>query len=98
MRAKFVNESFFNFRKNTSSKVKQFDNINWSHNFKDEKIIDIIKYKGVLIKLVKIGNHPQKYYAILPIKKFGIQKIMPYYSLEAAINSTKNYIDAYFIK
>ena len=102
MRAQFVIETLneYNFFKRKAKVDKdilgqEVANTVWAHNFKNEEVIEIIKYKNVPIKLIKMGKDPEKYYAILPVKYFTITKLMPYYSLKSAINSTKNYIDAY---
>ena len=92
-----LNEFNF-FRKSTSNKNtfhEESSEITWSHDFKNEKLIDIIKYKDVFIKLIKTGSDPEKYYAILPIEYKTVNKLMPYYSLKAALNSTKNVLDTY---
>jgi len=102
MRAQFVNENLneFNFRKNPKVNAnpikKNVYHTNWAHTFKNENVIDVIRYKNVPIKLIKTGGTPEKYYAILPMKYYTAHKLIPYYSLKSAINSTKNYIDMYY--
>ena len=100
MKAQFVYENLneFNFGKPKINKDvlnQEVYGVNWAHTFNDENVINVIKYKNIPIKLIKRGEYPQKYYAILPIKYFTEHKLIQYYSLKAALNSTKNMIDTY---
>lgn len=78
MRAKFIYESL-------NPKVK------WDWTFKNEKIIEVFKYKGFPIKVIKMGNDPTRYYAI---SSFGEHKRpVAYYNLRKAIDRAKRDID-----
>jgi hypothetical protein len=78
MRAQFVYESL-------TPKVK------WDWTFKNEKIIEIFKYQGVPIKVVKVGSDPTRYYAIPSLGE--PTRPMTYYNLKTAIDRTKDNID-----
>jgi hypothetical protein len=104
MKAQFVYESlnefylFKNQKKEKAKRIARANEMRWGTNFSNEKTIDMIDYHGIPIKIVKIGEYPQKYYAVLPMKRFGLYKPMPYYSARAALHSTKGYLHTYFLK
>jgi hypothetical protein len=78
VKAKFIYEFL-------SSKVK------WDWTFKNEKIIEIFKYKEVPIKVIKVGNDPPRYYAITSLGSHD--RPMTYYNLKKAIDKAKQEID-----
>jgi len=87
MRAYFIYESLNKFQTMKNPKIK------WDWTFKNEKIIDVFKYKGIPVKVVRTGNNPIRYYAIPSLGEHD--RPMTYYNLKTAINRVKNDIDIY---
>jgi hypothetical protein len=87
MRAYSIYEYLNEFHTMNNPKIK------WDWTFKNEKIIDVFKYKGIPIKVVKVGNNPTRYYAIPSLGEH--ERPMTYYNLKPAINRVKNDIDIY---
>jgi len=80
MIAKFVYESLM-------PKIK------WDWTFKNEKIIDIFKYRGIPVKIVRVENDPSKYYFIPSLGEHIAP--MGYYNLKKTIELGKRHIDLY---
>lgn len=80
MRAQFVYEFL-------SPKIK------WDWTFKNEKIIEIFKYQGVPVKVVRVSSDPTRYYAISSLGDHI--RPMTYYNLKTAIEKTKRDIEMY---